>query len=42
MSLIYIGNPDWTPNDEQWYWSITNPDIGSPRTAYVLLSEMPK
>ena len=36
MSLIYIGNPDWTENDEQWYWSITNPDIGSPRTAYVL------
>lgn len=42
MSLIYIGDPDWTTDDEQWYWSITNPDIGSPRTAYVLLQQMPK
>ncbi|MHB0877180.1 MAG: cellulase family glycosylhydrolase [Anaerolineae bacterium] len=42
MSLIYIGNPDWTPADEQWYWSITNPDIGSPRTAYIKLQEMAK
>jgi hypothetical protein len=42
MSLIYIGNPDWTANDEQWYWSITNPDVGSPRAAYIELAEMPK
>jgi len=42
MSLVYIGNPDWTPNDEQWYWSITNPDVGSPRASYIKLKEMPK
>jgi len=42
MSLIYIGNPDWTASNEEWYWSITNPDVGSPRAAYVRLAEMEK
>ena len=42
MTLIYMGNPDWTPEEEQWYWSITNPDIGSPRAAYIELQRMPK
>ena len=42
MSLIYMGNPDWTPADEQWWWSINNPDVGSPRAAYIRLAEMIK
>lgn len=33
MSAIYIPDPNWTKNDEQYYWSITNPD-GSSRPAY--------
>jgi hypothetical protein len=33
MSLIYIAKPDWTENDEQYWWSITYPD-GRVRPAY--------
>lgn len=33
MSTIYISAPHWTPNDEQFYWSITEPD-GTPRPSY--------
>ena len=33
MSVIYIPDPSWTPSDEQYYWSITNPD-GTVRPAY--------
>lgn len=33
MSLIYIAAPYWTQNDEEYYWSITNPD-GTVRPAY--------
>jgi len=33
MSLIYIAKPDWTENDEYYWWSITYPD-GTPRPAY--------
>jgi polysaccharide biosynthesis protein PslG len=41
MSLIYVSDPNWTQNDEQYWWSITNPD-GSPRAAYNALKAMPK
>jgi len=41
MSLIYIANPDWTPQNEEYWWSITDPD-GTPRLAYLKLKEMPK
>ena len=41
MSLIYISDPDWGPEDEQYWWAITEPD-GSHRPAYVLLSQMEK
>ena len=37
MSLIYIAQPHWTMEDEQYYWSITEPD-GKPRPAYLALS----
>lgn len=33
MSLIYIAAPYWTQNDEEYYWSISNPD-GTVRPAY--------
>ncbi len=41
MSLIYVSDPQWTQNDEQYWWAITNPD-GSPRIAYNSMKEMPK
>ena len=33
MSAIYLPDPAWTRDQEQLYWSITNPD-GTPRAAY--------
>jgi hypothetical protein len=33
MTVIYIPSPLWTTTDEQYYWSITNPD-GTLRPAY--------
>jgi hypothetical protein len=39
MSAIYIPDPNWTKNDEQYYWSITNPD-GSTRPAYDALRSL--
>ena len=41
MSVIYIANPNWGPQDEQYYWSITNPD-GTMRPAYEAIKRMPK
>jgi polysaccharide biosynthesis protein PslG len=31
--VLYIPEPEWTANDEQYYWAITNPD-GTARPAY--------
>jgi hypothetical protein len=44
MSLIYVSDPDWTPNDEQYWWSITDPSYPNfaPRPAYVALKAMEK
>lgn len=33
MTVIYIPDPRWGPSEEQYYWSITNPD-GTPRPAF--------
>lgn len=41
MSAIYISDPDWTEEAEQYWWAITNPD-GAPRPAYVALKQMQK
>lgn len=41
MSLIFMGNADWTGSEEQYWWAITNPD-GTPRPAYNALKAMPK
>lgn len=44
MSLIYVANPDWTENDEQYWWAITLPSWPVPkvRPAYERLKAMPK
>ena len=34
--VIYIPDPHWTQQDEQYWWSMTNPD-GTPRPAYTAL-----
>jgi hypothetical protein len=41
MCTIYICDPDWDQQDEQYWWAVTNPD-GSPRPAYTALKSMPK
>jgi hypothetical protein len=41
MSLIFMGNADWTGSEEQYWWAITNPD-GTARPAYNALKAMPK
>ena len=41
MSTIYISNPDWTEDDEEWWFAITMPN-GYIRLAYILLSNMAK
>jgi len=44
MSLIYIAKHEWTGNDEQYWWAITNPGWPefSPRPAYHSVKAMPK
>jgi hypothetical protein len=39
MTVIYIPDPAWTQQDEQYWWSITNPD-GSARPAYTALKNL--
>jgi hypothetical protein len=41
MTTIYISAPYWTPQDEQYWWCITNPD-GTVRPAYDAIKRMPK
>lgn len=44
MTVIYICNPDWTENDEQYYWCITYPTYPNTvvRPAYNALKQMEK
>jgi polysaccharide biosynthesis protein PslG len=44
MSLIYIVDPDWTEQNEQYWWAISNPGYPDfkPRPAYLALHAMPK
>jgi hypothetical protein len=41
MNVIYMCDPHWTKDDEQYYWAITNPD-GTTRPAYQALRSMTK
>ena len=41
MCVIYISPHWWTPQDEQYWWAITNPD-GTTRPAYEAIKAMPK
>ena len=41
MSAIYIADPHWTPDNEQYWWAVTYPD-GTTRLAYDRLRAMPK
>jgi hypothetical protein len=44
MSLIYISDHEWTPDDEQYWWAITYPGWPEfkPRPAYESVKAMPK
>ena len=42
MSLIYLPDPKWQPDDEEYWWSIIAPDSGMPRPAYIKLANMRK
>jgi hypothetical protein len=41
MFVIYFANPDWDRNNEEYWWSITQPN-GDPRAAYVQFKAMTK
>jgi hypothetical protein len=44
MVVIYLANPAWTPDDEQYYWAITEPHLWELRLrpAYEALRDMEK
>lgn len=41
MSAIYIADPAWTPDNEEYWWAVTTPD-GYTRPAYIELANMAK
>jgi hypothetical protein len=41
MSAIYIADPSWTQENEEYWWGITMPD-GIVRPAYIELANMAK
>jgi hypothetical protein len=41
MSAIYIANPDWDEDDEEYWWAITRPN-GYTAPAYIELANMAK
>ena len=43
MTLIYMPDPKWRPEDEEYWWSITKPEIpGDHRPAFFALANMRK
>ncbi len=42
MSLIFLPDPAWRPEDEQYWWSIVEPDSGMPRKAFIDVANMRK
>jgi len=41
MFVIYMSNPDWTKDTEEYWWAITEPD-GTPRAGYVQIKNLAK
>ena len=41
MSTIYLCDQDWTPDDEQYWWCVNEPD-GTERPAFAALTAMRK
>lgn len=42
MTLIYMPDLTWLPQDEEYWWSILDPASGAPREAYIKLANMRK
>jgi len=42
MVLIYLPDPGWQPADEEYWWSILEPDDHRPRPAYITIANMRK
>ena len=42
MTLIYLPDRAWLREDEQYWWSIVEPDTGLPRQAFIDLANMRK
>ncbi len=42
MTLIYMPDLTWLPEDEEYWWSILDPASGIPREAYIKLANMRK
>ena len=42
MVLIYLPDPSWQPEDEEYWWSIVEPDTGNPREAFITVANMRK
>jgi len=42
MVLIYLPDPAWQPADEEYWWSVLEPDGSGPRPAYITVANMRK
>ena len=42
VTLIYLPDPAWLPEDEEFWWSIVEPDSGLPRPAFFTVANMRK
>lgn len=42
MSLIYMPNPSWTEENEEYWWAISKPDTNTHRQAFFVLANMSK
>lgn len=42
MVLIYLPDPSWRQADEEYWWSIVEPDTGIPRDAFYTVANMRK
>lgn len=42
MSAIFLANPVWTPENEEFWWSLNDPQTGRIRPVFAGLAQMPK